>query len=508
MKDTFALGWILSLSMIACSFGAEAWSNDSSVVTERGTVGGVGGGDLLKSSPEQVKESIAKQRQLLKKAFSLLEIVLKDMRDQEDKDLRRIPPELAAVLSDVIFGNRFNSIPAAKLLDEVAMLPNESEPCEASDKKHNAASVLGPKSLCLSIPYLRVLAPQDLDLNILALLIHEFTHLYGYDDTHAVNIQEYLAANDGLIMPSPTELRHLVDLLMDWQANTALAREQLTNDVNDAGICSTITVLDTQMVTFFKRYRIGKPTLWLPKQLTDSFRKATASYYLNSQKACASQKEHGSKQMSAADRAPLVVSFQKMSEANDELAHTLSSYMGRPSPRILRTFGDVTHDLYAPAMQRFYSSNRSQWPAPLQEKDIVCTFEDLQISDMSQTGSPSLVIHEDENGKIVHVKRASADGGARVIFIGLRSQIINKRQMGYQLMLTLSGGMTNADLRIEAVKNAKMVDAINDHNGNITQVPTALLMRGISDSFQVDFSTPGLRSTERDGFVIACKIQK
>jgi hypothetical protein len=520
MKNFFTLANLfgplcLSIGLLACvptkknGVSAPTTPIAPAAPSEEGTVGG-GGGDLTVSTVEQVEESILKQRELLKKAFFRVQLFTKPTRSSRRPYGEAIPADVQKILNSMMDGNLKNSMPVLEFLTQVEFQIEKEKPCVALDEKHHDGSAIGSKIICLSVPRLQRIAKENLDLNILALAAHELSHLYGFEEGDAVKVQQFFITNSSLTLPTTLALNELTAFAFEWGKITQLIREHLANDVSDTQLCSAFAMLNQKMIGFSQKYVDSRSALWISPDIEFAYAKTTRDYFYPSLNYCSDdQDKKKDEKTKAHDRAHFVGIFKEMTSSIVDLRTSVLQFTQTTDAGTEKNFSEATDDLYAPALTRYYSSDRKFWPKPIDDAEVTCSHADMTLNEVFndrvlRNTWPISKIHQSENGKIYLALDKSG-----TLRMGFRGITINNRQMGLQLMMNIKGGsLPNADIKIHYLENAVAFETFQEDQ--IVQLPTALLMKGINEEFQIEFSTSKTAepSAKRDYFIFKCKIQK
>ncbi len=180
------------------------------------------GGNTVQSSPEQVEQVIASVKEKLKLAFHRILI----LEGEGNKAIEESTYALAQVLSQ----------PSSLINEKLAQLqirPSDEE-CETETgepKKRKSSGIV-----CLSRLRLKTVAPEALQIQVLALAAHEFSHVLEFDETTAKGVQQWFLLHPKIVLPNLEVLRALVTDLDGISYDVAHAMKDIVGSFFDPAI--------------------------------------------------------------------------------------------------------------------------------------------------------------------------------------------------------------------------------------------------------------------------------
>lgn len=157
-----------------------------------------GGGDIVKATKQNILEAIRQAREILKNP-NLYKIVYDANNFSPDGDLAK---KLTYVISLLDYSKEvgpwnhsFLDTPnaIAERIDRIPIFYLEDKPCPSANQDHAEASV-SPRSMqgkiCFSISELSDQGSDTIGLHVLGLMIHEYTHMLGFNEINADLIQK------------------------------------------------------------------------------------------------------------------------------------------------------------------------------------------------------------------------------------------------------------------------------------------------------------------------------
>ncbi len=151
-----------------------------------------GGGDGLKSSPEDVYETLKKiKNKVLPLAFYRLSKMIEPVSDERIyQPQEAIPDDLKQMIKSMIEGNRFNTNTIYQDIKETTWRIVVDGPCyDRAGEPHDASEQEDGK-ICFSLPRLLETPKHTLEKELAALAAHEHAHRYDYWD-EGVKIQNF-----------------------------------------------------------------------------------------------------------------------------------------------------------------------------------------------------------------------------------------------------------------------------------------------------------------------------
>ncbi len=205
----------LTMTLSACQKGGSSRANDpTGAPTDTGAPkagDGGGGGGIDGSGGDSVQSSL----QEVQKAFAE-EIKLLPSRLQRMSGERLMLEEFAydhsfgsgakKLVLDFLKLKDYSSQLAQALEEQKIRIQSQNATCETKDGNHagSAKGNLEQGEICISYEKLRAITPIVLNQEIFGLLIHELSHLSGFDEAKAVKLQKLLMYNRN-IYSSPYE---------------------------------------------------------------------------------------------------------------------------------------------------------------------------------------------------------------------------------------------------------------------------------------------------------------
>lgn len=218
--------WIfLFIIGISSLFGCSTVSRDGHFISSlRNIAGGrdSGGGNVRKSTKEDVEKAIAKLKPRLALAFRILGKNLSRIQSREISEILAL-----MYANDSMYGRLY------KILDQSKYLPMND--CDRySDKISDAGTRIGdsegiPSDVCFSVSRLMGIPREALDTELLALAAHEHAHHFGFLEDKANMLQDFFLGSGQLLIQINYVRKQTKDLLQDFiftTKRTALAIER------------------------------------------------------------------------------------------------------------------------------------------------------------------------------------------------------------------------------------------------------------------------------------------
>lgn len=160
----------------------------------RGGVDGAGGGDIPQSTAQQVRNAVQRIPDGLRNIFYNLGLGLNQV---ENPYIHRI---LKTMYTEPIGGSRWEKnqpiwqdIKTTKL----EIVDGDQGCLDAAGESHPASTRKGQigAPICLSLRFLRLIPPSDLESHILALVAHELAHHFGFGEFESKKFQIFILHN-------------------------------------------------------------------------------------------------------------------------------------------------------------------------------------------------------------------------------------------------------------------------------------------------------------------------
>lgn len=185
--------------------GNEATTPPSAPVPQAGGGGGGidgSGGDFQRSTLEEAKKAVAEEIKALPGRLATLKNFVTNSEEfvYEYKFGKNTYRPVLSFLQMHVLKNRDDS-PKSPLEEGVRMgriqIKPQIEPCDAKDGKHSGSAKgdLQSGEICLSYKSLQLIPRKVLNEQIFGLLIHELSHLSGFDESRAVEFQSMILSN-------------------------------------------------------------------------------------------------------------------------------------------------------------------------------------------------------------------------------------------------------------------------------------------------------------------------
>jgi hypothetical protein len=169
------------------------------------------GGDLLTSSNEQVDKSI---QDIENKTHDVIyrmgtELIRAEKTDFEEK----FGEDSYALVRDFLTAEgKLNLIPRKALQAKKIQFDVVATSCEGDqqEKAGSASWIREQPVVCLSRQHLSKMSPESLQLDTVALAVHEMAHLYGFEESKARALQAFVVRNKALVWPDQEFMKELV----------------------------------------------------------------------------------------------------------------------------------------------------------------------------------------------------------------------------------------------------------------------------------------------------------
>lgn len=228
------------------SLASASGGEDEHTLAEKGGGGVDGsGGPASKSTPLQVEEAIGRVLKNLKASWNRVAVVYVIDSKADPEKSESLFGDATPVISKMLKGDGSKIQPilinlrAGKIQTQI----EREKPCPKTgeEDEEGAYGQDGEGTLCFSVPRLRRLAPESLDLELLALASHGIAHLYfSKDESDPRLVQKFFKENTSLTLPNP----HLVEIVKqfqrDWEKVTMELESNFYFNKSDSVICQTL----------------------------------------------------------------------------------------------------------------------------------------------------------------------------------------------------------------------------------------------------------------------------